>query len=302
MEPPIPSVMGKSEWALLFVLSILWGGSFLFTGIAIQEIPPLTIAFIRLAIGALILHLVLRIQGLRIPSTWKVWGSLAVMGLISSMLPISLIAWAQTTIGAGLASILGATSPLFGMIFAHLFTPDERLSGHRLIGTVLGFCGTVVVIGPAALGEIGGELAAQLAVVAAAISSAMGGVFGRRFRSMGVTPLATATGQVTAASLLLVPFVSWFDRPWALPFPSFDVVSALLALAVLSTALAYLIFFHILAKGGAMNTLLVGFLVPASAVLMGSLVLGEHLKPQDLAGMVLIGMGLAVVDGRLIRT
>lgn len=301
MDAPTNKLMGKSDWALLFGLSMLWGGSFLFTEIAIREVPPLTIAFVRLAFGALILHVVLRVLGHHIPATWHEWRALAVMGLINSMLPISLIAWAQTAIGAGLASILAATSPLFGMVAAHFLTTDERLSGHRLLGTMLGFCGTVVVIGPSALGEFGSETTAQLAVLAAAMSSALGGVFGRRVHSMGVTPLGIAAGQVTTASILLLPLVCLLDRPWAQPFPGASAISALLAMAVLSTALAYVIFFLVLARAGAMNILLVGFLVPVSAVLLGSLLLGEDLELQDLAGMLVIGIGLLVIDGRLIR-
>lgn len=301
MDAPDSRLMARSDWALLVGLSMLWGGSFLFTEIAIREVPPLTIALARLGLGALILHIVLLFLDRRIPGTWNVWGALAVMGLINSMVPISLIAWAQIEIGAGLASILAATSPLFGMVAAHVFTPDERLSGRRLLGTILGFWGTVVVIGPAALGEFGGESIAQLAVLAAALSSALGSVFGRRIYSMGVTPLAIATGQVTTASILLLPVVCFLERPWERPFPGTDAIIALIAMAVLSTALAYVIFFRILTRAGAMNILLVGFLVPVSAVLLGNLLLGEDLEFQDLAGMLLIGIGLVVIDGRLIN-
>jgi drug/metabolite transporter (DMT)-like permease len=167
----------------------------------------------------------------------------------------------------------------------------------RLLGVIVGFAGVAVMIGGAALQTIGGEILAQLAVLAAAISYACAGVFGRRFRATGIKPLATATGQLTASSLMLVPLTLIVDTSWTLPLPSAHAIGAVVALALLSTALAYILYFR-LATAGATNLLLVTFLIPISAILLGVLVLGEALRSNHLLGMTLIGVGLAALDGR----
>jgi len=223
------------------------------------------------------------------------------MGFLNNLVPFSLIVWGQTQIGSGLASILNATTPLFGVVVAHVLTRDEKMTGHRLAGVVLGFAGVVVMLGPAALRTVGSDIAAQLACLAAAFSYALAGVFGRRFRRMGVAPMATATGQVTASTAMLVPLALLVDRPWTLAMPGPATWGAILGIAALSTALAYVLYFRILATAGATNILLVTFLVPVSAIILGSLVLGEVLELQHLAGMALIGTGLAAIDGRLAR-
>lgn len=300
-SPPIPRTMTPLEWALLLVLSLVWGGSFFFTGIAIEELPPLTITLLRVGLAALILHAVLRAIGRRMPGGRRVWAAFLVMGLVNSALPVSLIAWGQVRIASGLASILAATSPLFGVIVAHAFTRDERMTGNRLAGVLLGFSGVTVMVGPTALGGLGADVAAQLAVLAAALSSASASVFGRRFRAMGLTPLVTATGQVTSSTVIMLPLALLIDRPWLLPLPGAPVLAAVVGLAVLSTVLGYLLYFRILATAGATNILLVGFLVPVSAVVLGAAVLGERLDPSHLVGMALIGLGLATMDGRMWR-
>jgi drug/metabolite transporter (DMT)-like permease len=162
----------------------------------------------------------------------------------------------------------------------------------------VGFAGVAVMIGGAALQALGGEILAQLAVLAAAVSYACAGVFGRRFHAMGVTPLATATGQLTASSVMLITLTLIIDKPWTLPAPSAHTTGAVVALALLSTALAYILYFRILATAGATNLLLVTFLIPVSAILLGVLVLGEVLRSNHLLGMAMIGLGLATIDGR----
>jgi len=289
------------EWAMLVALSLLWGGSFFFTGIAIKELPPVTITLLRVGLAALMLHAVLRLTGRGMPAGWHAWRAFFIMGLVNSAVPICLIAWGQERITSGLASILAATSPLFGVIIAHAFTTDERMRRNRLLGVILGFAGVVVMIGPAALGGLGRDLAAQLAVLAAAISSASASVFGRRFRNMGLTPLVTATGQVTASTVAMLPVALVVDHPWSLGLPTAAVIAAIVGLAVLSTVLGYLLYFRVLSTAGATNILLVGFLVPVSAIVLGALFLGERLAPGQLAGMALIGLGLAAIDGRALR-
>jgi drug/metabolite transporter (DMT)-like permease len=232
--------MTAPEWSMLLTLSVLWGGSFFFVAIAVGELPPFTIVVLRVTIAAVALHLILRILGERLPKRPDVWTAFVAMGFLNNLVPFVLIVWAQTQIASGVASILNATTPLFTVIVAHALTQDEKMTGGRLIGVMVGFTGVAVMIGGAALQALGGEILAQLAVLAAAVSYACAGVFGRRFHAMGVTPLATATGQLTASSVMLMPLTLIVDLPWTTPIPSAHTIGAVVALSLLSTSLAYI--------------------------------------------------------------
>ena len=291
--------MGAGEWALLILLSLLWGGSFFFIGVAVKAFPPFTLVTLRVGFAALALHIILRAKGLRLPGDRQRLTAFLGMGLLNNLLPFSLIVWGQTHIASGLAAIFNATTPLFTVILAHLFTRDEKLTGNRLGGIALGFTGVVLIIGPDSLKTLGTETLAQLAVLGAACSYACAGIFGRRFKRLGVPPLVTATGQVTATSLLMIPLALAVDHPWQLPLPGWAPWGAILGLALISTAFAYILYFRLLARAGATNLLLVTFLIPVSAILLGSTFLGEHLTGKAFAGMGLIGLGLAAIDGRL---
>ena len=299
MNAPAQLRMGRLDWCLLLALSLLWGGSFLFVGIAVKDLPPFTIVLLRVAIAALALNLTLRLIGIALPRDGASWRAFLGMGLLNNAVPFSLIVWGQTHITSGLAAILNATTPLFTVLVAHCLTADDRLTRSRVLGLLIGFAGIVVLIGPEALRGLGGDVLAQCAVLGAAGSYACAGVFGRRFKRMGIPPLATAAGQVTASTLLLLPLVLVVDRPWTLALPDAQVWAALIGLALLSTALAYVLYFRILAAAGAVNLLLVTFLIPPSAILLGTAVLKESLQATDLLGMALIGGGLAAIDGRL---
>ncbi|MFN0313604.1 MAG: DMT family transporter [Burkholderiales bacterium] len=290
--------MTMFEWVLLVCLSILWGGSFFFVGIAVKELPPLTIVVLRVLLAAVALHVVIRAMGVKLPANPSAWTAFFGMGLLNNAVPFSLIVWGQTHIASGVASILNAATPLFTVIITHYFTADEKVTGGRLVGVLVGMAGVAVMIGGAALQSLGVNVTAQLACLAAAFSYACAGVFGRRFKAMGIAPMATATGQVTASSLLLLPAMLIVDKPWSLALPPATIVGAVLGLALLSTALAYILYFRILASAGATNLLLVTFLIPVSAIFLGVLVLGETLQPKHLIGMLLIGLGLAAIDGR----
>jgi drug/metabolite transporter (DMT)-like permease len=293
-------VMGAQEWAMLLILSVLWGGSFFFIGVAVKELPPLTIMMLRVGCAAVTLHLVVRLMGQWMPRDPKVWLAFAGMGLLNNVIPQTLIVWGQTQIPSGLASILNATTPLFGVLVAHLFTSDEKMTGKKLAGVVIGFMGVAIMVGPAALSGLGNHIWAQVAVLLASAFYGISGVYGRRFKQMGVTPMMTATGQLTASTLMLTPLALLVDHSWALTQPSFAAWSAIAGLAILSTALAYLIFFRILASSGATNLMLVTFLIPVSAVFLGSLFLGEQLEAKHFIGMACIAAGLAAIDGRLL--
>lgn len=285
---------------MLLGLSILWGGSFFFAKIAVAELPPLTLVLGRVALAALALHVVVLLSGRRMPLTREALLAFAIMGVLNNLIPFALIFWGQTRIASGVASILNATTPLFTVVVAHLLTRDEKASGGRLAGVLLGIGGVVVMIGPGAMGPLGRDGAAwgELAVLGAALSYAFAGVWGRRFRALGLDPLVAACGQLSASALLALPVVLLVDAPWTLPAPGGATWMALLALALASTALAYVLFFRVLAVAGATSISLVTFLIPVSAILLGSLFLGERLEVPHLAGMALIGLGLAAMDGR----
>jgi len=293
--------MTSGEWAMLLVLSVLWGGSFLFAKVAVAEVPPFTVVLVRVALAAAALWLALRVAGHRLPRGRGVWAAFYGMALLNNVIPFSLFFWGVTQIGSGLAAILNATTPLFGVIVAHALTRDERITPNRMAGVLAGFAGVAVMVGPTALEGFGAGVLAQLACLGGALCYAFAGVFGRRFRDMGIPPMVTATGQVTASVTVMLPMVVLIDRPWTLPMPGIEVVGALIGLALASTALAYTLFFRILATAGATNLMLVTFLIPVSAVLLGTALLGEELEMRQVAGMALIGVGLACVDGRPIR-
>jgi len=298
MRGEIRTVMGAADWMLLLVLGTLWGGSYFFGKVALAQLPPFTVAVGRLGLAALVLHVVVRAAGHHMPGSILAWRAFWIMGLLNNAIPMSLILWGQTTIGSGLAAILNASTPLFTVLLAHFFTRDERMTSRKVGGMVFGLAGVAVMIGPDALGGLHRGLLAQLAMVGAAISYACAGIFGRRFA--GTPPLVTAAGQVTASSLTILPLSLLADRPWLLPAPGARTWAALGGLALLCTALAYVIYFRILATSGASNLLLVTLLMPVNAVLLGLAFLGEHVEPRHVAGMALIAVGLATIDGRLL--
>jgi drug/metabolite transporter (DMT)-like permease len=293
--------MNVKDWALLIALSLLWGGSFFFVEVALVALPPFTLVLLRVALAAAALHLFLRLTGRGMPGGWPVWAAFFGMGLLNNAIPFTLLVWGQTQISSSLAAILNATTPMFTVLVAHAATRDERLSGGRILGVIIGFAGVAVMLGPKALSGLGDDLMAQLACLGATLSYAFAGVFGRRFARMGVRPAQTAAGQVTASSVLLLPLVLLVDRPWTLAMPGAEIWAAVIGLALLSTALAYILYFRILSTSGATNLLLVTLLIPATAILLGATILSERLEPEHIAGMGLIALGLAAIDGRPAR-
>lgn len=292
--------MSLRVWIWLVSLSVLWGGSFFFAKVAVAELRPLTVVFGRVALAAFALNLSLWLTGKSLFRRETPWAAFIFMGLLNNLIPFSLIFWGQTQIASGLASILNATTPLFTLVVAHVTTRDERINGAKVAALLTGFTGVVFLVGPDLLVGDRSGLAGQLVCLAAALSYAFAGVYGRRFQSMGVAPMQAAAGQVSASAMLILPIMLLVDRPWTLPAtPSASVWAALAGLALLSTALAYVLYFRILAATGATNLLLVTFLIPLTAILLGTVILGEHLVERHFAGMALIGAGLAVLDGRI---
>ncbi len=300
-QAAVSSQMSLRDWAMLLLLSLLWGGSFLFVGMAVKALPPFTIVAIRVTLAALVLNLVLKVLGQKLPLSRPAVIAFGAMGLLNNAIPFSLIAWGQTHIAGGVASILNATTPLFTVLVMHVYSHDEKLTTGKIAGVALGFAGVVAMVGSSALEGLGSYFLGELAVLGAAVTYGFSGIFGRRFKTLGIAPVVTATGMVTASSLVMLPLALIVDQPWKLSMPGAEVWIALVSLAVFSTAFAYLLFFRILASAGMTNTVLVTFLVPIFAISMGIWRLGESLQPKHFLGMALIGCGLAVMDGRLFR-
>jgi drug/metabolite transporter (DMT)-like permease len=290
--------MGATEWLLLLLLSVLWGGSFFFFKILVDVLPPFTVVLGRVGLAAIALNLFLLAKGEPMPSSPRLWRQFFAMGTLNNVVPFTLIVFGETRIASGLASILNATTPLFTIIAAHVLTRSERLTGAKITGVLFGFLGVAVLIGPDALSGLGqGDLLGEGACLLAALTYGFAGIYGRRFK--GVPALQVATGQITASTIILLPIAALVDRPWTLPAPDLHVWAAFIAIALLSTALAYMLYFRILAAAGATNLLLVTFLLPISALLLGALALGEAVSGRAIFGMILIAAGLAAIDGRL---
>lgn len=290
--------MGTREWLLLVLLAGLWGCSFFFFKVLVAELPPLTVVLGRVGLAALLLNALLLFR--RDPMPWSpgLWRSFVCMGILNNVVPFTLIVWGETRISSGLASILNATTPIFTVLAAQFLTRNEKLDWNKGVGVICGFLGVTVLIGTTAASGIGNsDQLGELACLGAALSYSLAGIYGRRFR--GVPALTVATGQVTGSTLVLIPLAAWVEHPWTLPLPSASALGAWLGIAVFSTALAYLVYFRILAVAGATNLMLVTFLLPISALMLGVFLLGETLTAQALGGMALIGAGLAAIDGRL---
>ena len=292
---PRSLTMAPVDWLMLAALSILWGGSFYLNKLAVAEVPPLTVALGRVGVAAVVLIAIAWMRDeLRPPRA--AWPVFLTLGLVNSAVPFTLIAWGQTQIASGLASILNATTPLFAAVIANATTTDDKLTPGRAVGIGCGLIGVVVMIGPGALNGLSLHVAGELACLVAAALYATGTVYARRFRSF--TPNTLGAGQTGAATLLLLAPVAFVDHPWAYALPSSRAIVVLVGLGAFSTALAYLLYFRLLARAGATNTSLVTFLIPVSAILLGVLVLGERLEPHQLAGMTAIALGLVAIDGR----
>lgn len=297
------NTMGLKEWGLLLFLSVLWGGSFFFNGVAVKEISVFTVVFGRVSIAAIALMFLIKMRGISFPTDPRLLVSFFVMGCANNLVPFSLIVAGQTQIGSGLASILNATTPLFTTIIAHFFTQDsrEKMTKHRIIGVLLGIIGVAVMIGPDInqIGFTGPEVMGQFAILGAGFSYGIALVYGRKFSKAGISPMVTATGQVSATTVLMLPLIIFIDQPWTfIGSVSLTAILSVVALALLSTVLAYIIFFKLLGSAGATNVSLVTLLVPVSAILLGVLFLGEALSFPMIAGMSFIGLGLVIIDGR----
>lgn len=286
------------DWSLLATLSVLWGGAFFFNGVALRELPPFTLVLLRVALAALILLPLLYAQRHPLPKGWVGWRPFFLMALFNNVVPFSLIVTGQTYIPSGQASILNATTPLFTVVVMAA-AGEEKLIARRVAGVIVGLAGVAILRG-GGLGFESGQGLGVLLCLAAALSYGISALIARRALSDS-PPLATATFQLMASSLMMAILAAIFERPWQLPVPGAATWLAVLGLAALSTALAYIVFFQVLRRSGATNVMLVTLLVPVTAILLGWLVLGEQISLREIAGALVIGSALLLIDGRVLK-
>ncbi len=290
--------MSAFEWVMVFTLAAIWGGSFFFNKILLATFEPLTIVLGRVGLASVALLIFIHLSGHGLPRSWAVWRAFAAMSVMNNLIPFALILWGQKQIAIGLAAILNATTPFFAAIVAH-FLVSERLTAHRLAGVLIGLAGVTLMVGPEVLAEgLGVNVLAQLAVLGAAVSYGVAAVYGRRFVALKIAPPVAAVGPLIVTALLVLPFALVIDRPWTVPMPGWPAWGALAGVALLSTAFGYVVFFRLIAGAGGVNASLVTLLVPVSALILGTLVLGEVFTLRQAAGMAVILLGLLVTDGR----
>jgi drug/metabolite transporter (DMT)-like permease len=292
--------MSTADWGIIMLLSLLWGGAFFMIELGLRGFPPNTLVFLRMALAVPPMLLILKLMGHAMPRDRKSWIQLFFLGAINAALPFILFFWGQTHIDSGLASILNATTPLWGVVTAHFLTRDEKATPARIAGVLLGLAGIIVMVGPDALGGVSGSVLAQIACLAATLLYALAAVYGRTLSQSTMTPLVVATGQVLTAAIIMLPVMLIADRPWILPPAGWDAWAGALGLAIPSTAVAYFFYFRLIDRAGASNAMLVAFIMPVVAVILGVVALGETVEPKELAGAALIALGLLAIDGRIL--
>lgn len=297
-NPPLR--LGAVEWGLIVLQSMLWGSSYFFIAIAQGELPALTIAALRTIPASLVLMTIVLSLGYRMPATLAEWRLFIFFATFNTVLPFVLIVWGQSRTTGGLAAILNASAPLFGIFLAHVLTEDEKLSRNKVAGILLGLVGVIILVGyDFALGEAG-DVLARLALLAAPLCYVLANIYARN--KLGHhPPFVIAMMQMVASIFIAVPLALAVDRPWALPSPGWNVLGAILGMAIFGSALASLCHFTVLQRAGAANASLVTLIMPLTPILLGSAFLGEQLSLRDMVGAAVIGMALVIIDGRVLR-
>ncbi|MXQ13248.1 DMT family transporter [Microvirga makkahensis] len=280
------------ELALLALLATLWGASYTFIKIGIETIPPVTLIAARTLIAGGVLLAIVRMRGLTLPRDRATWRDFAVQACLNSVVPFTLIAWAEQSVDAGLAVILNAMTPVFTFLITWLWSRHEATTFRKFAGVMIGLVGTCIIVGTQALTHVGRELAGQLAVVLATICYAGAAIFGRTFKSLD--PIMPATGSLISGAVILLPVSVVLDRPWTLA-PSEASVLALIGLAVFSTAIAFLIYFRLIHTLGSLGTTAQGYLRAPIGVAIGAAVLGERLDSSAWIGLLCILAGVLLM-------
>jgi drug/metabolite transporter (DMT)-like permease len=289
--------MRATDWLLLVFLSTLWGSTYFYIAVALPEVPPLTLAFLRVAIAALALVPLAAAFGHRMPATRGAWGTFIVQAVTNNVVPFTLMIYGQTQIAGSLAAVLNATTPLFTLVVFRLFA-GEALTRAKLAGVAFGIAGVAVLVGPAAVTFNAASVAGMLCILGASLSYAVSALWMRRMRD--IPPLLSSAAQLACASVVLLPIAAVAERFWTMPMPALPAIAAVLAFALLSTALAYIVFFRVNATAGPGNVMLVTLLIPVTATALGVTILDETVTPNQVAGALVIGAGLALIDGRLL--
>jgi drug/metabolite transporter (DMT)-like permease len=288
--------MRPIHWVLLLILSVLWGGTFVFAKEALPYVPPLTLTLLRVVIASVVLVPIVLMLGYRLPKTLAQWRDFAGMAILNNIIPFGLIFWGQTMIGSGLTSVVNAATPLMALLLARVLA-GEALAVNKVAGVALGICGVATLVGPSALSGDRASAFGMLLVLLGTLSYGFSALWGRRFKA--VPPIVTAASQLICSSLMMIPIAGFADQFWLLPMPPIPAVVAVTALGVLSTALAYILFFKIMAEAGSNNAMLVTLLIPISAITLGALRFGETLSLNQMIGAAIIAASLLVIDGRL---
>jgi drug/metabolite transporter (DMT)-like permease len=280
------------ELALLLALATLWGGSYTFIKLGVATIPPITLIAARTSIAGLLLLAIMHARGMRLPRDAATWRRFLFQACLNSVIPWTLIAWAERSLDAGLATILNSTSPVFTFFLTLAIARQEALTFRKLFGVIAGIAGICLIVGVQALSGLGEQLVAQLATVAATICYAGAAIFSRGFKDLD--PMAPAAGSLLAGAAILVPLSLVVDQPWTLT-PSMSSLLALLALAVFSTAIAFVIYFRLIQTLGSVGTTAQAYLRVPIGVALGVLFLGESLSPTAWIGLGCVVVGVAAM-------
>jgi drug/metabolite transporter (DMT)-like permease len=292
--------MSSADWGIILLLSLLWGGAFYFIELGLRGFPPITLVFLRMSLAIPLMLAALWFLKEKLPTDSKSWRQLFVLGALNAALPFILFFWGQTRIESGLASILNATTPLWGVVTAHFLTQNEKATPARIVGVLLGMAGIIVMVGTDALAGISGSVLAQIACLTATLFYAFGAIYARTLSQSTITPLSVAAGQVITAALILLPVMLIVDLPWTLASPGWDAWAGAFALAIPGTAIPYFLYFRLIDTAGASNAMLVAFIMPVVAIILGIVALGETVELKEIAGAALIALGLLAIDGRLL--
>ena len=299
-EGASPLRLGGVEWGLIALQSMLWGSSYFFIAVAQPELPALTIAALRTIPASIALLLIVLSLGYRLPATLAEWRLFILFAAFNTVLPFLLIVWGQSRATGGMAAILNASAPLFGIFLAHLLTHDEKLSAHKLAGILVGIVGVGILVGYDFAVGSRADVLARLALLAAPLCYVCANIFVRN--RLGHYPaFVVAVMQMVGATFVAIPLAMVIDRPWNLPAPSGTVLGAILGMGLLGSAFAPLCHFTVLRRAGATNASLVTLIMPLTPVLLGAAFLGERLTPREMAGALVIAAALIIIDGRLVR-
>jgi drug/metabolite transporter (DMT)-like permease len=286
----------RAEWLTFLGLGFMWGSSYLFIKLAVDSFGTFTLISLRLLIGAAFLWAVLRLTRTPLPRDRRAYGHLFVMAIINITIPFTLITWAEQSVDSALAAILNSSVPLFVLVIAPAFLPDEPIRVNGLVGLAVGFIGVVLIVSPGLTGAAG-TVPGMLALLGSSFSYAWGNVYARR-NVRGLAPMIPAVFQVTFALLIVGALALLVERPWATATPDAQAWFSVIWLGILGSGMAYLAYFRLLSKWGATRTSLVAYLLPVVGIVLGAVVLQEPIGPSLIVGTALVIAGVALVNGR----